>query len=137
MKKAPGDVIILHMCTKNHDHMMYASWDVECDRENFLSFGPFFTLTPLTIQKIKFLKKKKTPGDIILLQMCTIMKIIWCMVPEIQGLTDNFFCHFGPFVPLLPSWWPGKFKFWKNEKKKAQRYYHFTHLHHKWQSNDV
>ena len=60
MKKAPGDVIILHMCTKNHDHMMYASWDVECDRENFLSFGPFFTLTPLTIQKIKFLKKKNT-----------------------------------------------------------------------------
>ena len=25
MKKASGDVIILHMCTKNHDHMMYAS----------------------------------------------------------------------------------------------------------------
>ena len=25
MKKASGDVIIFHMCTKNHDHMMYAS----------------------------------------------------------------------------------------------------------------
>ena len=25
MKKAPGDVIILHMCTKNHDHMTYVS----------------------------------------------------------------------------------------------------------------
>ena len=25
MKKPSGDVIILHMCTTNHDHMMYAS----------------------------------------------------------------------------------------------------------------
>ena len=25
MKKNPGDVIILHMCTKNHDHLIYAS----------------------------------------------------------------------------------------------------------------
>ena len=24
MKKNPGDVIILHMCTKNHDHLIYA-----------------------------------------------------------------------------------------------------------------
>ena len=23
--KAPGDIIILHICTKNYDHMMYAS----------------------------------------------------------------------------------------------------------------
>ena len=29
MKKASGDVIILHMCTKNHNHMMYVSWDME------------------------------------------------------------------------------------------------------------
>ena len=31
-KKAPGDVIIFHMCTKNYNHMMYASWDMECDK---------------------------------------------------------------------------------------------------------
>ena len=24
-KKAPGDIIILHMCTKTSDHMMYIS----------------------------------------------------------------------------------------------------------------
>ena len=40
MKKASGDAISLHMCTKNHDHMMYASWDMECDKHNFLSFWP-------------------------------------------------------------------------------------------------
>ena len=32
MKKAPGDIIILHMCTKNYDHMMNGSLDMVCDR---------------------------------------------------------------------------------------------------------
>ena len=29
MKKAPGDIIILHKCTKNHDLMLYCSWDMD------------------------------------------------------------------------------------------------------------
>ena len=71
-KKAHGDVIILHMCTKNHNHMMYASWDMECDRRNFLSFWAIFCpFTPQTNQKMKNKKMKKTPGDIIFLHMCT------------------------------------------------------------------
>ena len=49
MKKTPGDIIILHMCTINDDHMMYVSWDVEHDRQNFLSFwATFCSFTPLT-----------------------------------------------------------------------------------------
>ena len=28
MKKTPGDIIILHMCTKNYNQMMYGSWDM-------------------------------------------------------------------------------------------------------------
>ena len=31
MKKMPGDIIILHMCTKNYDQMMYGSWDMVRD----------------------------------------------------------------------------------------------------------
>ena len=31
MKKTPGDIIILHMCTKNYDHMMYSSGDMVRD----------------------------------------------------------------------------------------------------------
>ena len=27
MKKNPGDIIILHKYKKNHDHMLYCSWD--------------------------------------------------------------------------------------------------------------
>ena len=37
MEKAAGDNIILYMCTKNHNHMMYGSWDRNCDEQNFLS----------------------------------------------------------------------------------------------------
>ena len=33
MKKNAGDIIILHMCTKNHDHMMYDSWDMVRKRQ--------------------------------------------------------------------------------------------------------
>ena len=36
-EKGPGDIIILHMCTKNYGHMMYSSWDIvssgETDRQ--------------------------------------------------------------------------------------------------------
>ena len=28
-QKHARDIIILQMCTKNHDHMMYSSWDME------------------------------------------------------------------------------------------------------------
>ena len=62
MKEAPGDIIILHMCTINDSHIVYGSWDMEHDRQNVLSFWTVFcTFTPLTTQKIKILKNwKKT-----------------------------------------------------------------------------
>ena len=28
MKEMPGDIIILHMCTKTYDQIMYGSWDM-------------------------------------------------------------------------------------------------------------
>ena len=31
MKTLPGDIIILHMCTKNYDPIMYDSWDMMRD----------------------------------------------------------------------------------------------------------
>ena len=31
--KKPGDIIILHMCPKNYDQMMYSSWDMVRDRQ--------------------------------------------------------------------------------------------------------
>ena len=31
MKKTSGDIIILHMCTKNYDQIMYISWNMVYD----------------------------------------------------------------------------------------------------------
>ena len=42
MKKIPGD-IILHKCTKNHDHMLYCSWNMMRDGCNYyFSFWAIF-----------------------------------------------------------------------------------------------
>ena len=38
MKNIPGDIIILHMCPINDHHMIYGSWDMEHDKQNFLLF---------------------------------------------------------------------------------------------------
>ena len=64
--KTPGDIISLHKCTKNHDHILHCSWDRMHDRCNFIfHFGLFFALLPpmplppLTTQRIKILRKCK------------------------------------------------------------------------------
>ena len=63
IKKTTGD-IILHKCTKNHDHRLYCSWDMARDRCNcyFSFWASFCPLTPLTAQKIKSFKEKR-PGE--------------------------------------------------------------------------
>ena len=81
IKQACKNVIILLMCTKNHNHMMYASWDMECDRQNFVTLGHFCIFSPQTNPK---------------------MTIIWCMVPEIWSTTDWIFCHSRSFFALSP-----------------------------------
>ena len=67
------------MCTTNDNHMIYGSSDLERDGPN-VYFGPFFVLlppspSPLPPQqpkKSKFSKNEETPGEIIILQKCTI-----------------------------------------------------------------
>ena len=86
-KKEQGDIIILQICTKNHDHMLQCSWDMAHDGCSYFTFWAIFCpFTTLTTQKIKIFKKwKKLPGDIIILRMCTknydhMMYISWDMV---------------------------------------------------------
>ena len=81
-KKQHLDMSSFYKCVpKKYDHMIYVSWDMECNKKCFLSFWViFFPFTQLKTQKIKILK-------------------IW--------------------------------------KKKAWRYYPFTHMHHKWRLYDV
>ena len=60
MKKIPKDIIISQMCTINDSHVRYGSRDMECNRQNILSFRTISCLfTPVTTPKIKILKKWK------------------------------------------------------------------------------
>ena len=60
-QKNPGDIIILHKCSKNHDHMLYCSLDMVCDGCNcYFSFWAIFCPFPsLTTWKVKIFKKVK------------------------------------------------------------------------------
>ena len=92
----PGDIIILHKCTKNHDHMLYCSWDMAHDRCNcYFSFRAIFCpFTPLTAQKIKMIKKKKGLEISSLYKRVLKIMVRWCLVPEIwcakYGRTDRW-----------------------------------------------
>ena len=46
MKQKSGDIITLHMCIINDNHMMNGSWDMKRDRQNFWSFWTFFAILP-------------------------------------------------------------------------------------------
>ena len=70
LKKNPGDIIILHKCTRNHDHMLYCSLGMTHNGFNcFFILGyflPFYLTNRLKNQNLE--KMKKTPGDIVILQ---------------------------------------------------------------------
>ena len=63
LKKTPGEIIILHKCTKNH-HMLYCSWDMTCNIIVFCLFffsfwAIFCPFTSLTAWKIKIILKNE------------------------------------------------------------------------------
>ena len=53
----PGDIIIWHLCTTNDD-MMYGSWNMEHNRQNFSHFGPFLPFYPPNKPENQKLKKR-------------------------------------------------------------------------------
>ena len=88
---------------KNHNHMMYTSWDMECDRHNFLSFQAIFCLLPhYRPWKSNFGKNIKKAWRY---YPFTYVYHKWrsydVLVPEIWSTTDRNFCHFGPFFAVL------------------------------------
>ena len=114
MKNFAGDTIILPMCTKNHNHLMYSSWDMEWDRENFLSFWTIFcSLPPKNLKNWNFEKMKKNPGDIIF-HKCTknqnhMLYFSWDMACGGCNYYFSFWAIFCPFTPLTAQ----KIKIWK------------------------
>ena len=128
VKKAPGDTIILHKCTKNHDHMLFCSWDMVCDKCHcYFSFWAIFC--PYTTQKIEissyiitYVYQKLWSDDVWFLRYS---------VQQTVGWTDGW-------MDGKVTW--GKMKKWKwkvKNEKICWRYYHFTHVYQKSQSYDV
>ena len=109
---------------------------MEWDRHNFLSFWTIFCpfTRPTDAENQNFEKMKKTPKEIIILQMCTIddsrmMYVCWDM--ECNRHTFLLF-----WIVFLPFYVPNNLKN-QNFEKYEKTTYHFTHVYHKWQSCNV
>ena len=119
------------MRTINENRMMYGSWDMKRDGQNFLSFWTVFCpFTPRTTQKSKFLKTEKLSGDISILHKCTKNHdhMVYCSWDMARDGCNCFlfWAIFCPFIPLTAQ----KNKIWKNEKN-TWRYHRFTQVYQK------
>ena len=97
----PGDIIILHKCTINVNHMMHDSWDMKCNRQIFLSFWAIFCpFTTITTQTIKTLTNWKKRLDIssFYTGVPKIM-ITGNTVPDIWHMMDCYFSFWAIFCP--------------------------------------
>ena len=133
--KSLWEILPFYTCSSNDNHMMYCSWDMECDRQYFIlgHFLPFYPTKNLKNKIFSKIEKKKTPGNVIILHLCTtndnhMMYGSWYMEHDTEFFVmADYFLHF--HHPNNP--W--KSKFWNNEKN-SMRYYYFTHVQHKWKS---
>ena len=82
-KKIAGDIIILRMCTKNHNHMRYSSWNTEKDKF-FVILGHFFALYK-TLQKCQEISSFYTCVPKVMIRWCTVPQT-WCAT---DGRTDG------------------------------------------------
>ena len=81
MQKLPGDIILLHMCTINEDHIMMLPEIWSATDRIFLTFWTSFCHftsqpplppPPKNPENQNFEKMEKIPGDIIFLHKCII-----------------------------------------------------------------
>ena len=115
MKENAGDMTILHICTKNHNHMRYGSWDTQWNKHrHFEPFLPFYPFNNPENQN--FEKMKNVSGDVIILQMCD--KNHSHMMYAFQDMECNrqiflsFWAIFSQFISLT-TWKIKIFKKWK------------------------
>ena len=119
MKKIPGDIILLHKCTKNHDHMLYCSWDMAHDECNFVIFHFRLIFALLQPEKWKFQKMKKAAGDVTILHKCTknFDHMVYCSGDMARDRCNGYFSFWAIFCPFTQKPSP-KIKISKKWKKR-------------------
>ena len=86
-EKTPGHIILLHMCAINQDHMMFGSWDMNFNRQNFFVILDIL----LTFYSPNTLKMKKTLEILSFYTGVPKIMIIGFTVPEIWHMSDVIF----------------------------------------------
>ena len=141
MKKNPWDIIISHKCTKNHDHTVYGSWDMTCDRCTcYFSFWAILVhFTSLTAQKMKMSKKWKKHLEMSSFYTRVPKIMIVCYTaPEIWHVTYVIVIfHFGLFFALLTPPPPSPPPHLTPKKIKILKNWNFTHVYQKLWLDDV
>ena len=114
--KNPRNIILLHMCTVNEDHIM---WFLRHKGTTDVILGHFLPFDPPNNPKNQ--NFEILPGytilEILWLYTC-VPQIIWCTIPQLYdvwflryGVQQTIFCHLGLFFAVLPLQQPGKSKF--------------------------
>ena len=105
MKKLPADIIILHRCNINDNHIMYGSWENECNKQHFFVILDHFLqfYPPNNPKNQNFEKlKKRTPGDIIMLHKCTKNHdhMLYCSLDMVHNRFNCYFSFWAIFYPF-------------------------------------
>ena len=136
MVKSTRYIIILHKFTINDNHMIYGSWDINCNRQIFFlsSWAIFCPFTALIAQKMIISKKWKAPE--ISSFYTSVPKLMpycsWDMVCRQRNCYFSFWATFCPFTPLPPP--PLnclKHENFNKTKKSTRAYHHFTQVYQK------
>ena len=122
MKKTPGGY--LHRCTKNHDHMLYCSWDMACGRCNcYFSFWAIFCPSHLNTPKNEKFKKWKKRLEISSFNtsipkiMIICSTFLWYMARNRCNFYFSFWAIFCPNSPKTKN-----FNKWKNHPEISSFY---------------
>ena len=127
-KKTAGEILILHMFTKNHNHLMYGSWEMEWDQQFFIIVGHVLPFHPRSNSENQNFEKMKK-GICTKNQDHNMMYASW----DVECGRHNFLLFWAIFCPFTLL----TIQKIKILKKNAWRYYPFIHTYHKWRSCDV
>ena len=127
MKKAPGDIITLHMYHKWQSFdawfLRYGVWRTQF----FCNFRLFFAfLPPNNLKNQNFEKLKKTSGNIAILNKCTKnhYHMLYCSLDIVCNGCNCYFSFWGIFCPFTPLTARKKNKIKKKWKKRLEISFH-------------